>query len=80
MDVPNLTDVLSISVRTGAMTALNICAVLWVRSINHKNYHSVQLIFLTLILQVKHVEKGRMKLEICTYQHSCGCFWAMGGH
>ena len=33
-------------------------------------YHSVRVIFLTVILRVKQVEKGRMKLEICTYQHS----------
>ena len=39
------------------------------RSINHKTYHSVQVIFLT-ILRVKQVEIGRMKLEIYTYQHS----------
>lgn len=39
---------------------------------NHKIYHSVQVIFLTVILRVKNVEKGRMKLEICTYHHSLG--------
>ena len=30
-------------------------------------YHSVQVIFLTVILRVRQVEKRRMKLEICTY-------------
>ena len=42
------------------------------RSINHKIYiiYTVQVIFLTVILRVKQVEKGRMKLEICTYKHS----------
>ena len=64
-------DVLSISVRTGVMTALEHLSSLVERSINHKIYHyTVQVIFLTVILRVKQVEKGRMKLEICTYKHS----------
>ena len=64
-------DVLSISVRTGVMTALEHLSSLVERSINHKIYHhTVQVIFLTVILRVKQVEKGRMKLEICTHKHS----------
>ena len=41
------------------------------RSINHKIYHyTVQVIFRTVILREKQVEKGRMKLQICSYKHS----------
>ena len=59
MDVLNLMDVLSISVRTAVMTALEHLSSLVGRSINHKTYHyTVQVIFLTVILRVKQVEKG----------------------
>ena len=52
------------------MTELEHLSSLVERSINHKICHSVQVIFLTVILRVKQVEKGSMKLEICSYQHS----------
>ena len=52
------------------MTALEHLSSLVGRSINYKIYHTLQVIFLTVILRVKQVEKGRMKLEICTYKHS----------
>ena len=45
------------------MTALEHLSSLVERSINHKIYHyTLQVIFLTVILLVKQVEKGRMKL------------------
>ena len=53
------------------MTALeHLSSLVGEEYTNHKIYHSVQVVFLTVILRVKQVVKRMMKLEICSYQHN----------